>query len=519
MFNSITNLPAGKTISLLFVMLFTAGLINSQAQDTWAQRADFGGTSRGAAAGFSIGSKGYIGTGNSYGGLKKDFWEYDTATNAWTQKADFGGIERRDAVGFSIGDKGYIGTGYSYMGPYLKDFWEYDPSTNTWTQKADFGGGGRYYAAGFSIGNKGYIGTGANFYIYPYYKNDLWEYNPATDIWTQKANLGSTGRAYSIGFSINRKGYIGTGYNPTEGNKNDFWEYDPATNSWTQKSDFGGTARRGAVGFSIGTKGYIGTGYDNFFRKDFWEFDAVKNSWTQRTDFGGIARWDAVGFSIGTKGYIGTGEGYTNDFWEYTAGGVFCATPYSGYTSNISSSSATVAWYDSTTTASGYRVLYKVKTTSVWTKAVANRNSRSKTLTGLLPGTTYFWKVSANCGSGLNTPFSLPVTFTTNAGIGFNAITKTISFRIENVSIAVLPNPVTLSNATIYYTLLNNGNTSLNIIDIAGRNLQNVQLGFQNAGLHNYSMNNLASNIPGIYMIVLQQNGNTIARNRFVIGR
>ena len=25
--------------------------------------------------------------------------------------------------------------------------------------------------------------------------------------------------------------------------KNDFWEYDPATNAWTQKADFGGTAR------------------------------------------------------------------------------------------------------------------------------------------------------------------------------------------------------------------------------------------------------------------------------------
>ena len=42
----------------------------------------------------------------------------------------------------------------------------------------------------------------------------------------------------------------------------DFWEYDPATNAWTQKADFGGTARYGAVGFSIGSKGYIGTGSD-----------------------------------------------------------------------------------------------------------------------------------------------------------------------------------------------------------------------------------------------------------------
>ena len=72
----------------------------------------------------------------------------------------------------------------------------------------------------------------------------------------------------------------------------DFWEYDPATNTWTQKADFGGTARYVAVGFSIGSKGYIGTGDDdlNQFLKDFWEYDPATNTWTQKADFGGTAR-------------------------------------------------------------------------------------------------------------------------------------------------------------------------------------------------------------------------------------
>ena len=87
----------------------------------------------------------------------------------------------------------------------------------------------------------------------------------------------------------------------------DFWEYDPAANTWTQKADFGGTARYGAVGFSIGSKGYIGTGYDGSYIKDFWEYDPAANTWTQKADFGGTARYGAVGFSIGSKGYIGTG--------------------------------------------------------------------------------------------------------------------------------------------------------------------------------------------------------------------
>lgn len=81
------------------------------------------------------------------------------AQGTWTEKAIFSGGGRRGAVGFSIGNKGYIGTGYSGVS-YKTDFWEYDPILDSWTQKADFGGGARYHATGFSIGNMGYIGTG-----------------------------------------------------------------------------------------------------------------------------------------------------------------------------------------------------------------------------------------------------------------------------------------------------------------------------------------------------------------------
>jgi hypothetical protein len=56
----------------------------------------------------------------------KDFFEYDPSTNAWTQKADFGGTGRYYAIGFSISGKGYLGTGYT-SGGFVKDFWEFTP--------------------------------------------------------------------------------------------------------------------------------------------------------------------------------------------------------------------------------------------------------------------------------------------------------------------------------------------------------------------------------------------------------
>src|SRR5689334_16498368 len=126
-----------KKLILFFSVLIAAGLTDINAQGTWTQKADFGGGIREWAVGFSIGTKGYIGTGGI------DFWEYDLATNIWTQKADFGGSARDHAVGFSIGNKGYLGTGW---GAWLKDFWEYDPNANAWTRKADFAGTERFSA-------------------------------------------------------------------------------------------------------------------------------------------------------------------------------------------------------------------------------------------------------------------------------------------------------------------------------------------------------------------------------------
>jgi N-acetylneuraminic acid mutarotase len=124
---------------------------NPKTGGKWTQKEDFPGAARAYAVGFSINNaKGYVGTGNTPGagntGLKKDFWEYDpgnTETGPWTQKADFAGVARDLDVGFSIGNKGYIGTGLINVDVLIQDFWQFDPGTSTgpgtWLQKADFG--------------------------------------------------------------------------------------------------------------------------------------------------------------------------------------------------------------------------------------------------------------------------------------------------------------------------------------------------------------------------------------------
>jgi len=198
--------------------------------NSWSQKAYLPVTeARAWGVGFSIGTKGYIGTGLFTGGIggssgNGDFWEWDQDTNTWTKKADFLGSGRFGAVGFSIGNKGYIGTGQTSTAN-SKDFWEWDQATNVWTKKADFGGRSRVYAIGFAIGNKGYIGTGSDGPFGtgsdgPSIYNDFWEWDQSTDKWKELAHFSGNARANGIGFSIGNKGYIGIG----SGNF-DEWDY------------------------------------------------------------------------------------------------------------------------------------------------------------------------------------------------------------------------------------------------------------------------------------------------------
>ena len=120
----------------------------------------FGGSARARAVSFVIGNKGYIGTGltNETVQRVKDFWSYDATTKIWSQVAPFEGSGRNDAVAFVLAGKAYVGAGFDGVttvdGGYKKDFYQYDPATNKWTKKADFAGGTRQYATAFVTDNR-----------------------------------------------------------------------------------------------------------------------------------------------------------------------------------------------------------------------------------------------------------------------------------------------------------------------------------------------------------------------------
>lgn len=314
-----------KTFGLLAICFLCFSVMCTSQSAEWQQMKSLDISARRfVSVGFSIGTKGYVGMGLIGDSAKKDFWEYDAATNTWSQKADFGGGKRSAAVGFSIGSKGYVGTGFN--GATLEetnDFWEYDPAKNIWTKKANFPGAPREVATGFSIGSKGYIGNGRtdNFLVY---FNDFWEYDPTKDAWTQKADFGGGERYATTAFVIGTKAYVGMGTERKIAEfdfKKDFWEYDQQTNSWIRKADFGGNSRELSVAFVIGSKAYVGTGFNGNDLKDFWEYDSANDTWIRLADFAGGERYAGIGFSINDDGYVGMGISSIrekSDLWKFT---------------------------------------------------------------------------------------------------------------------------------------------------------------------------------------------------------
>ena len=443
-----------------FLFMLLSDSLHLNAQSAWTQKADFGGPKRSGSVAFSIGSKGYIASGNDVvTGLTKDLWEYNSVSNQWTQKADFGGEERRFAVGFAIGNNGYIATGDGNGGS-LDDFWQYDPVANTWTEKAKYLGGKRMWAVGFSIDNKGYVGTGTN--AGDEFRKDFYEYDPATDTWTQRANVGGEKRAEAVGFSIGNKGYIGTGAVETTGFTNDFWEYDPETDTWTEKAAFPGEGINAAVGFGIGNKGYIGTGLKLVGGpvNSFWEYDQPTDTWTEKDTVPASERQYAVGFALNGKGYIGTGvrgNVYFKDFYEYTPEN--CAVPANLTSTNISPSSAKLKW-EAAAGATKYKVQHKADSAGApWISKVINAVNTSVTITNLAPGTTYKWKVRSVCGNE-HSEYSAAAFFTT-------------ALKLEHASdgeifFEVYPNPLT-SHATVSFSLSEASEVRLEVFNLTGK--------------------------------------------------
>jgi N-acetylneuraminic acid mutarotase len=290
-------------------------LITTKLNSRFTKVAPIPSKTRDNSVSFVINGKGYVGMGrDSSGYFLNDLWEYNPVSNSWTSKAKFPGGNYNGCLlgtGFVVDGKAYVCFGINNASVYSNELWEYDPTSNVWTKKANFPGNGRYNAASFVIGDTAFVGTGSEGSSSSY-QTDLWMYVPASNTWTQKANFPGGKRMAVTSFSVGNYGYMGGGWNGSY--TSDFWKYDKNTDAWTKLNDIPGDARGYVHSFSSDNKGfaYGGSAYGGSssaqLYKYLYEYNPLKDSWKEILLPGEAdARCNTVGIMINNDAYVGIG--------------------------------------------------------------------------------------------------------------------------------------------------------------------------------------------------------------------
>jgi N-acetylneuraminic acid mutarotase len=292
---------------------------------------------------------------------RNDLWEYNPSTNNWTWlkgsnsayvQGQYGSLGvpantnmpggRYNGSSWVYNNKLYLfggrGLATTSITGDLNDLWEYNPITNnfTWIKgrnvinkpgiyDALLRPGARSGALSWDYNNKLYLmgGSGFDENGTTGSMNDLWEYNPATNLWAWlkgskfARSLGSFGtfgveastnlpraRSQSATWTYNNKLYLFGGTTDYVNWWSDTWVFDISTNNWTWINgplipDVYGSygtlgienalnypgSRESATSWAYNNKLYLFGGLGKGIRgdrgnlNDIWEFNPVTNSW------------------------------------------------------------------------------------------------------------------------------------------------------------------------------------------------------------------------------------------------
>jgi len=96
-------------------------------EDEWTQLLDFEGDGRTTASSFVLNGLIYIGLGKDASTHFQDWYVYDPEAETWTQAENFPLETTYGNVFFSIGNKGYVGTGAHNANEFRNKFLEFIP--------------------------------------------------------------------------------------------------------------------------------------------------------------------------------------------------------------------------------------------------------------------------------------------------------------------------------------------------------------------------------------------------------
>jgi hypothetical protein len=148
-----------------------------------------------------------------------------------------------------------------------------------------------------------------------------------------------------------------------------------------------------------------------------------------------------------------------------------------------------------------YFAYYKLANTATWipvANAVTNNNF---TLTNLVGGALYDWRVSTNCDNS-NSGNYATAQFTTSSRN--NTVT---SFK-DGIGIKLSPNPFD-NQGILDYILPGTGTVTISLFNAIGQRLHNILTSNQAAGVYELNVSRELRYLnTGMYIIRVQQNGN-----------
>ena len=189
--------------------------------------------------------------------------------------------------------KAYVFAGRKAGNKYQNDLWQYDPETDQWTDLGETPLKARVNATIASAGDKLYMGLGygaAHAYNDSAYLRDWWEYTPSTQEWKQLAKYPNSYTVKPLSFTIDGSIYVIYGF------WYGFWRYvcryDIDSNTWTTYPDNYHRAKKnfGGCGAMYGGLLYYGGGYDTHNLNQWFAADIEKDNWMSRASIPGKGR-------------------------------------------------------------------------------------------------------------------------------------------------------------------------------------------------------------------------------------
>jgi N-acetylneuraminic acid mutarotase len=169
-----------------------------------------------------------------------------------------------------------------------------------WTYKPLMPGSARVTGFHFQINDKFYVGGGGD-YGFNVPKSDLYEYNPQTDTWQSRSDIGYGGVGISAHFALNGKGYVVCPATNTSTNNNTVWQYDPSANTWTQKNNFPVNNGLSDI-FAFVANGSAYVGISTGTNSTVYQYNEISDAWTQKASLGNLSTHQS--FGLNNKGYV-----------------------------------------------------------------------------------------------------------------------------------------------------------------------------------------------------------------------